>query len=543
MSGTGTGTGTDLISGANSTYADITYNGNQGTLYECNNPSGSYSLIIPSGLSSGNMFAWAIAGGGGGGDVATNYDGGGGGSGAVISDYDLSAITAGTYSITIGAPGTAGASNSAGGTGGNTSVSTLIAQGGLGGYQGDYTSTGSGTGDGLGGVSGIYTLPGGPTTNTNGGNGGGSTVGYGGGGGGFTSSGSNGSTAPGAAGGLGISLTGLTGSELSSSDLTSSFAAGGKSGESSTPTYGSGGNGAGTTGPIAAGAGGSGLFLVWVAAPTAVTGLVASNITSSGFTVSYTGGLGAGVIFSATAYSPLGMSRRRVLAAGRTIVSNNVTSTRAIFTGLTPTYTYTVSVLANNAGGSTSSSTLSVTTTGVVAGPPCFLRGSKILCLNEDVQEYLPIEKLKVGNLVKTLDGTFQPIHSIGSSIFKNPDNADRGPNRLFKLSPANYPSLKEDLILTGCHSLLVDDMEPRYKERHIQLMKRLFVTTGKYRLMSFIDEKAEPYINPGDHEIWHLALENENTACNYGIYANGLLVESASIDTMRETGGLVLIP
>jgi hypothetical protein len=133
-------------------------------------------------------------------------------------------------------------------------------------------------------------------------------------------------------------------------------------------------------------------------------------------------------------------------------------------------------------------------------------------------------------------------VHSIGCTTFKNPDNADRGPNRLFKLTPANYPELTEDLIITGCHSRLVDKLEPQQKARHLKLMKSLYMTTDKFRLMAFIDEKAEPYIAPGDHEIWHLALENENPVCNYGIYANGLLVETASIKTMTERFGLVTI-
>ena len=174
----------------------------------------------------------------------------------------------------------------------------------------------------------------------------------------------------------------------------------------------------------------------------------------------------------------------------------------------------------------------------------CFLRGSRILCLNDGFkEEYIPIEEMKVGTLVKTLDGSFIKVHSIGSTTFNNPDNADRGPNRLFKLTVQNYPELTEDLIITGCHSRLVDKLLPHQKNRHLKLMKTLYMTTGKFRLMAFIDEKAEPYLSPGNHEIWHFALENKEVLCNYGVYANGgLLVETASIKTMTERGGLVLI-
>jgi hypothetical protein len=184
--------------------------------------------------------------------------------------------------------------------------------------------------------------------------------------------------------------------------------------------------------------------------------------------------------------------------------------------------------------------------TNANGNPICFLRGSKILCLNKangGKEEYIPIEEMRVGTPVKTLNGSFVKVHSIGKKMFNNPDNADRGPNRLFKLSPANYPELTEDLIITGCHSRLVDKLEPKQKARHLQLMKNLYMTTGKFRLMAFIDEKAEPYQNPGSHEIWHFALENEEEVCNYGVYANGgLLVETASIKIMRDRSGLVPI-
>jgi hypothetical protein len=176
--------------------------------------------------------------------------------------------------------------------------------------------------------------------------------------------------------------------------------------------------------------------------------------------------------------------------------------------------------------------------------PVCFLRGSKILCLNEGLkEEYMAIENMRVGTKVKTLNGSYVKVHTIGKTTFNNPDNADIGPNRLFKLTPQNYPELTEDLIITGCHSILVDKLLPHQKARHLQLMKSLYMTTGKFRLMAFIDEKAEPYQNPGDHEIWHFALENEEDVCNYGVYANGgLLVESASIKIMTERSYIVLI-
>ena len=67
-------------------------------------------------------------------------------------------------------------------------------------------------------------------------------------------------------------------------------------------------------------------------------------------------------------------------------------------------------------------------------------------------------------------------------------------------------------------------------------------ITGNKYRLMACYDEKSEPYKIEGLYNIWHLALENENYYRNYGIFANGLLVETCSRRMMKEYSGMVLL-
>jgi hypothetical protein len=68
-------------------------------------------------------------------------------------------------------------------------------------------------------------------------------------------------------------------------------------------------------------------------------------------------------------------------------------------------------------------------------------------------------------------------------------------------------------------------------KTKTIDHFGRLFVTDGKYRLITAFDERANPWNTKGIFPIWHLALEHEDEKMNYGIYANGgLLVETCSI-------------
>ena len=63
-----------------------------------------------------------------------------------------------------------------------------------------------------------------------------------------------------------------------------------------------------------------------------------------------------------------------------------------------------------------------------------------------------------------------------------------------------------------------------------------------KILLLSFLNEDCEPYEEEGNFTIYHLALENENYYTNYGIYANGLLVESCSKRYLFELSNMELM-
>ena len=167
----------------------------------------------------------------------------------------------------------------------------------------------------------------------------------------------------------------------------------------------------------------------------------------------------------------------------------------------------------------------------------CFKKDTQILTF----QGYKRIQDLKPGDLVKTLKHEYVPIYKIGFSEIDHPCNLEeRTKDQLYKCSPDNYPEVFEDLVLTGCHSILVDTIESEEQmEKMIEINGRVCETDGKYRLPVCLDEKATVYDVPGNHTIYHLALENDDYYMNYGIYANGLLVESTSkrfMDTIKMT-------
>ena len=173
---------------------------------------------------------------------------------------------------------------------------------------------------------------------------------------------------------------------------------------------------------------------------------------------------------------------------------------------------------------------------------PCFLEGSKILALVDGKETYVPVETLRKGDLVKTSKDGYKKVEVIGSSPFVNPGTAERLEARLYKCSKEVYPALSEDLYITGCHSILVDELTEEQRSATKKSLGKIFVTDGKYRLMAAVDERAEPWANAGTYTVWHFALENKDIYMNYGVYANGgLLVETSNLWFMREKSNMTL--
>jgi len=170
--------------------------------------------------------------------------------------------------------------------------------------------------------------------------------------------------------------------------------------------------------------------------------------------------------------------------------------------------------------------------------PPCFKEGSKILT----DKGYKLIEDLRKGDLVKTLKHDYLPIVLIGKSLIYNSEDENRIKNRLYNLSKDKYPELTEDLVLTGCHSILMDILTKEQEDATLANYGAYPITDGKVRLETYLDNKAVPYPLKGTFTIYHLALENENYFSNYGIWANGLLVESCSKRYLTELSGMELI-
>ena len=190
------------------------------------------------------------------------------------------------------------------------------------------------------------------------------------------------------------------------------------------------------------------------------------------------------------------------------------------------------------------SENLSGTNTFVSLNTMCFKKGTKILYWDEEKlqEEYIAIERLRKGMKVKTaLDG-FVKIELLCKSEIYNSVKEEKNKDCVYKLEKHLYPELHEDLYITGAHSILVDELTDEQRAEIISLLGDIYITGDKYRLPACLDKKAKPSEEEGFVEVWHLALENENYSYNYGIYANGLLVETCSIRFIKELSNSELI-
>jgi hypothetical protein len=173
----------------------------------------------------------------------------------------------------------------------------------------------------------------------------------------------------------------------------------------------------------------------------------------------------------------------------------------------------------------------------------CFLEGTNILSLIDEKEIYVPIEQLRKGDLVKTSRDGYKKIDMIGKHEIQHTASKNRLKDELYKCSPSNFPELMEDLIVTGYHNILVNEfVSEEQKQKTIEVNGKIYVTDGKYRVPACVDNRTEVFEKPGKYTVWHLALEHDDYLMNYGIYANGMLVESCSKRYLKELSNMTLL-
>uniref|UniRef100_A0A6C0DJ44 Hedgehog/Intein (Hint) domain-containing protein n=1 Tax=viral metagenome TaxID=1070528 RepID=A0A6C0DJ44_9ZZZZ len=187
---------------------------------------------------------------------------------------------------------------------------------------------------------------------------------------------------------------------------------------------------------------------------------------------------------------------------------------------------------------------------GVANGPPPVTIRETIgtqLCFKEDTKiltdkGYVLIQNLKKGDLVQTLSDGLKPIDIICKIEMYHIASEERIKDQLYIYTSEEYPELLEELILTGGHSILVDNLDETLKTQiNNIIIEDEQMIDNKYRLLAYIDEKSKVYENKGNHIIYHFALEGDYYK-NYGVYANGLLLEACSQFYLKGEKNMIVV-
>ena len=144
--------------------------------------------------------------------------------------------------------------------------------------------------------------------------------------------------------------------------------------------------------------------------------------------------------------------------------------------------------------------------------PLCYHKDTLILILENDEEMYKKISELHVGDMVKTYKSGHKKIKLINSFKYKCLNKQ----NPLCNL----YKMKGHDIIVTGGHSILVDELTKEEEMKH-QQFKFKYNIEDKHLLLSCFSDKFEKLETVEEYELFHFVLENENIYKNYGVYIN----------------------
>jgi hypothetical protein len=158
----------------------------------------------------------------------------------------------------------------------------------------------------------------------------------------------------------------------------------------------------------------------------------------------------------------------------------------------------------------------------------CFNEDTKILCFNPEtnLEEYVPIQNLKKGDLVKTYLHGYRKVDIMCKGKLRN--NTKWFTTCMYKMSKTETNELIEDLIVVGGHALLVDKLNEEEYLRTCSIWGSPLIIDEKYLLLAGITDKFEIMEGNDVYTYYHFCVENDgNDETRYGIWASGALVET----------------
>lgn len=182
-----------------------------------------------------------------------------------------------------------------------------------------------------------------------------------------------------------------------------------------------------------------------------------------------------------------------------------------------------------------------INVTSLESNIPCFNHGTKILCLNKMLEEeYIPIQRLKSGDVVKTYLQGYRKIKNIGLNKFMN--NPSDTYKCMYTMKKDKHPDLIEDLTITGGHSILINYVCRKDRIRLNKMLQGVRTIGDKQLILSCISELFNKIENNNEYVYFHFCVDTneKQKGEKFAVWSNGFLTE---IPSENEFTGLDLIP
>ena len=170
----------------------------------------------------------------------------------------------------------------------------------------------------------------------------------------------------------------------------------------------------------------------------------------------------------------------------------------------------------------------------------CFLGNVKILCYDMTTKSeyYNEIQNIKENDYIKTF-GTEKEYSKV---IYLNKE-LTCNEERILKKKRLYQHKVYKDIILTGIHSLLYDDLsEELYKNMIDETnWKDDFMKVGdKKKLMAHLDPDFEIYNEVENTFVYQIGIQSKNDNLSYGLYLeHNLFAETTSIKSINKKNKL----
>ena len=165
--------------------------------------------------------------------------------------------------------------------------------------------------------------------------------------------------------------------------------------------------------------------------------------------------------------------------------------------------------------------------------PCCFSEGTRILGLTAQLkEEYRLVQDLLIGDFIKSYLHGYRKVSKILKGSFVNNPTEHGVANCMYIMSKTEDNGLIEDLTLTRNHGVLVEKLTED-EEKKVD-KNNLPIIDGLLSIITSDSDKFEKVEDTNVYNYYHFSLDGDgDNDRRFGVYANGLLVETPSNNMM----------